>query len=87
MPLYDFRCTKCGMEFEVARPLSRASEPAMCPMDGGECERIFTMPNTFVKGGTGRNSDEVPKPPSQQGSWSHFGHSHGPGSAGHSHGI
>jgi putative FmdB family regulatory protein len=86
MPLYDFRCTKCGMEFEVSRPLSKASEPALCPLDGSECERVFTMPGTFVKGGSARDSGEVPQPPGQGGNtWSHFGHSHGPGSGGHSH--
>ncbi|HWC30479.1 MAG TPA: zinc ribbon domain-containing protein [Dehalococcoidia bacterium] len=86
MPLYDFRCRKCGLEFEVSRPLARATDPAYCPMDSEESERIFTMPNTFVKN---RSSDEVPKPPQEQsggGGWSHFGHSHGAGSGGHSHG-
>jgi putative FmdB family regulatory protein len=86
MPLYDFGCGKCGLEFEVSRPLSKASDPAFCPMDGGECERVFTMPGTFVKGGSARDNGELPRPPNQQSDWSHFGHSHGPGSAGHSHG-
>jgi hypothetical protein len=55
-------------------------------MDGAECERIFTMPGTFVKGGSARSTGELPKPPAQQqGGYSHFGHSHGPGSAGHVH--
>ena len=87
MPLYDFRCSKCGLEFEVSRPVSRAADPAFCPMDGGECERVFTMPGTFVKGGTARDSSDLPKPPGQQAGWSHFGHSHDPGSGGHSHGF
>jgi putative FmdB family regulatory protein len=50
MPLYDFRCPKCGLEFEVSRPFSRATEPAMCPQDGSESKRVFTMPMTFVPG-------------------------------------
>jgi putative FmdB family regulatory protein len=85
MPLYDFRCSKCGLEFEVSRPWSKATDPAFCPMDGGECERVLTMPEAFVKGGRSRDIGELPKPPAQQSSWSHFGHSHGPGSGGHSH--
>ena len=86
MPLYDFRCTKCNLEFEVSRPFSKATDPAYCPMDGGDCERIFTMPGTFIKGGSRRDSDaEVPKPPQQPGGVSHFGHSHGAGGGGHSH--
>ena len=32
MPLYDFRCRQCGLEFEVSRPISRATEPGLCPL-------------------------------------------------------
>jgi putative FmdB family regulatory protein len=82
MPLYDFRCPKCGLEFEVSRPISRATEAAQCPQDGETAERVFTMPVSFVKGG----ASEVPAPsPSaalDQHGHSH-GHSHGPGS--HTH--
>jgi putative FmdB family regulatory protein len=86
MPLYDFRCTKCGLAFEVSRPVSKATDPAFCPMDGGECERVFTMPGTFIKGGTNRDSDtSVPKPSQERSGFAHFGHSHGPGAGGHSH--
>ena len=77
MPLYDFRCPKCGLEFEVSRPFSRATEAAMCPQDGMESERVFTMPMTFVRGG----SDSAP-PASPTAGFG--GHDHGPG--GHSHG-
>jgi putative FmdB family regulatory protein len=78
MPLYDFRCRQCGLEFEISRPISRATEPGLCPLDGTESERIFTMPMTFVRGNP---NDVVPAPPAPQGG---FGHNHGPG--GHSHG-
>jgi len=78
MPLYDFRCPKCGLEFEVSRPISRATAPAACPQDGTEAERVFTMPMTFVKGGAGE------LPPAPAGGMGHdHGHSHGPG--GHVH--
>jgi putative FmdB family regulatory protein len=84
MPLYDFRCNKCGLEFEVSRPLARASEPAYCPMDNTAAERVFTMPGTFVR--QGERGGDIPKPPQQQsGAFSHFGHSHGPGAGTHSH--
>jgi putative FmdB family regulatory protein len=84
MPLYGFRCPKCGLEFEVSRPMSRSGEPANCPVDGTECERQITMPMTFVK----QNFTAVPQPPPQPGGgagWSHFGHSHGAGAGSHSH--
>src|SRR5256885_17056109 len=41
MPLYDFKCPNCGLEFEVSRPMSRASEPAVCPKDSTPSERLW----------------------------------------------
>lgn len=86
MPLYDYRCPKCGLEFEVSRPISRATEPALCPQDSEAGERVFTMPMTFVKSDPNAPS-AVPKPPqgqtlTQMDAHGH-GHSHGPG--GHTH--
>jgi putative FmdB family regulatory protein len=84
MPLYDFRCPKCGLEFEVSRPMNRSDEPAFCLMDGTECERVLSMPVTFVK-----SDPTLPAPPANEQStgWSHFGHTHGPGAGAHSHGF
>ncbi len=79
MPLSDFRCPQCGLEFEVSRPFSRATEPADCPQDGTAAERVFSMPMTFVKGGAG----ETPPPSAGAGHGHGHGHSHGPG--GHTH--
>jgi len=82
MPKYDFRCPKCGLQFEVSRPISQASEPAACPDDGTAAERVFTMPLTFVKGS--ESSPPSESPPASAGLDSHgHGHSHGPG--GHTH--
>jgi len=79
MPLYDFRCPKCGLEFEVSRPFSRADEPTNCPQDGTESERLFSMRVAFVhRGGASEPSD------SETGGFGGLGHDHGPG--GHSHG-
>jgi putative FmdB family regulatory protein len=84
MPLYDFRCNQCGLEFEVSRPLARAMEPAYCPIDNTASERVFTMPGTFVRQSERRDGD-IPRPPQQSGAFSHFGHSHGASAGGHSH--
>ena len=79
MPLYDFRCPKCGLEFEVSRPISRATAAAMCPQDGTESERVFTMRMTFVRGSGGSAGSASPT-----ADFGGHGHDHGPG--GHSHG-
>jgi putative FmdB family regulatory protein len=85
MPLYPFRCDRCGQEFDVSRPISRAAEPAACPVDGGPGVRIFTPPVRL----TARGQDAPPataegSSPGSEGG--HAGHSHSPGGHGHSHG-
>ena len=42
MPIYEFRCTKCGRSFDVLRPRTKASAPAKCPDDGASGQRLFT---------------------------------------------
>ena len=83
MPIYDYRCPKCGLEFEVSRSFSRATEPAMCPADGTESERLFRMPMTFVKGGTIGTGGGSAMPPEGADLGHDHGHTHGPG--GHTH--
>ena len=82
MALYDFRCSRCGLEFEVSRPIAQATDPAFCPVDGAESQRCFTMPMTFSKPGAGERS----APPARPRGFSHHGHSHGPGAGPHAHG-
>ncbi len=84
MALYDFRCTVCGLEFEVSRPMAQATEPAHCPVDGAESRRSFTMPMTFSKPGSDRRPP-LPSPARGGGRWRHHGHSHGPGTTSHTH--
>lgn len=86
MPLYPFRCPHCGLEWEVSRKMSAASEPANCPLDGTAGSRIFTAPVTLAN----RGVDAPPAPPAEPkpaSQWNHFGHSHGFGVGGHSHGA
>ncbi len=82
MPTYDFHCPKCGLDFEVQRPFSRATDPAPCPNDGAEAERVFTMPMTFLPGSAEDPSTAMPDFGSHGHDHGH-GHSHGPG--GHTH--
>jgi putative FmdB family regulatory protein len=82
MALYDFRCTRCGLEFEVSRPMAQAADPAFCPVDGAESRRFFTMPMTFSRPS---GSERAAPPPARPRGWSHHGHSHGAGARPHTH--
>lgn len=41
MPIYEFRCSKCGESFDVTRPMSKAGDPAKCPKDKAKAIRVF----------------------------------------------
>jgi putative FmdB family regulatory protein len=81
MARYDFRCTQCGQEFEVSRPISQATNPAYCPIDGAESVRVLSMPMTFSK--TDFRGPSTSTGPT--GGWSHHGHSHTSGATPHTH--
>ena len=40
MPIYDFKCTKCGHKFELFTTISRRSQ-AVCPKCGGPVTRVY----------------------------------------------
>ena len=42
MPIYEYRCPKCGVDFELIRHMDKMNEPAECPQCGTEAERIFS---------------------------------------------
>ena len=94
MPIYEFKCTKCNVQFELKRPMSQAGVRAKCPNDGAEGRRLWSASLGARIGGKSRklgteNADDSSAPPpakQPQGhshGHSHGGHSHGPG--GHSH--
>lgn len=80
---YDFRCPRCGLRFEVSRPMSQAAEPAPCPQDGTLAERVYTMPITFVKGGAAEEGSSSAGSGHGHDHAHGHGHSHGPGT--HTH--
>src|SRR4051812_3884762 len=84
MPLYDFTCPKCGQVYEVKRPVSRMTEPLLCMDDQTPCERAITVPSFVTKDSA---SFSEPTPSQAASTFSHHGHSHGPGEGGHSHGV
>ncbi len=49
MPLYEYRCTKCGERIEVLQHLSDAPL-AECPRCGGSLEKVISAPALQFKG-------------------------------------
>lgn len=43
MPIYTYRCEKCGHKWDDLRPVRRKDDPAKCPECGGAgvCEVSF----------------------------------------------
>ncbi|MBI5576022.1 MAG: zinc ribbon domain-containing protein [Deltaproteobacteria bacterium] len=56
MPLYEYRCEKCGREFESFRKLSDTGKDETCPSCGGLAERVrislFRMSGSGSSGGS-----------------------------------
>jgi len=85
MPLYDFTCDGCQLTFEVGRSFADSDVPAHCPVCDRQARREFSAPvvNTGARADSGAGAGGRA---SGGASWSHFGHSHGAGARGHSHG-
>lgn len=49
MPLYEYKCVKCGHRFEKIEPLS-ASDSKKCPKCGAKAERQLSAPAIQFKG-------------------------------------
>jgi putative FmdB family regulatory protein len=49
LPLYEYKCVKCGHRFEKIENLS-ASEVKKCPQCGGRAERQLASPAIQFKG-------------------------------------
>lgn len=60
MPIYEFRCTKCGRSFDVVRPRAKAGDPAKCPDDGARGQRLFTSSIVLPSGGADFDFGDMP---------------------------
>ena len=47
MPLYEFRCEKCGL-FEEWRTIAEVSNPIICPDCQSVAKRIFSPPGVML---------------------------------------
>ncbi len=43
MPIYEYNCTKCGMDFELMRSFSEVDEPADCPKCKVKGKRLLSV--------------------------------------------
>ena len=51
MPMYEYRCKKCGERFEMLRRMSDADKDLVCPKC--ESEEVERMVSTFASTGGG----------------------------------
>jgi putative FmdB family regulatory protein len=52
MPIYEYRCSQCGADFERLRPLGRADEAGPCPRCGSpEVRRRLSVFASFARDG------------------------------------
>lgn len=60
MPLYEFRCEKCGL-FEEWRTMAEASNLIVCPTCQNVAKRIFSPPGVMLSSSL-RLRQENPQP-------------------------
>jgi putative FmdB family regulatory protein len=62
MPLYEYKCKKCGHRFER---IQRFSDPMVkkCPDCGGQVEQLLSAPAVQFKGSGWYVTDYAKKPP------------------------
>ena len=51
MPIYEYRCRKCGNVFEEWVKTFESAELEACPQCGGESERILSNTSFKLEGG------------------------------------
>jgi putative FmdB family regulatory protein len=61
MPLYEFRCSDCGL-FEEWRKLAESSAPAFCPQCAAGAKRVFSAPRIQLNGALRLQKRENPEP-------------------------
>jgi putative FmdB family regulatory protein len=66
MPLYEYRCKKCGHHFEKIQSFSAPDEKE-CPVCKGEVERLISAPSFQFKG-TGWYVNDYPSKGSRHAS-------------------
>ena len=53
MPLYEYKCTSCGKEFEELKSFADCDKPAICPNCGAEAHRELADVGAVIYKGSG----------------------------------
>ena len=80
MPLYEYKCKKCGHRFELIQGFS-AEDTKECPVCQGEAERLISTPARPHFKGTGFYSTDYGAKPSKSQDGASASDSSGKGSA------
>jgi putative FmdB family regulatory protein len=56
MPIYEYLCPDCDLEFELRRPFSEADGDAPCPRCQNHARRTVTACAVFSRGEGGKTS-------------------------------
>lgn len=58
MPLYEFRCTECGNEFEVILRFSEADRAPTCPQCQGHTQKKLSTVASFNQASQGGSTTQ-----------------------------
>jgi len=61
MPIYEYKCQKCGFQFEKLQSFN-ASRQQTCPKCSGTAERLLSLGSFVLKGGGWYATEHRPKP-------------------------
>jgi len=50
MPTYEYKCDKCGEEFELVRSMKEDVSSTECPSCSYKAEKVFSPPGLIFKG-------------------------------------
>ena len=50
MPIYQYKCVKCGEIVEVVRSIANREMPVTCHKCDGACEPMVSRPGRFQRG-------------------------------------